>query len=72
MKTFPNYTDAITHARSLATQCQRDTGIEKTKEFNRTVFSVFLLPAPAFRTGRELRCETVSPNTPQTLTTHLA
>lgn len=68
MKTFTEYNNALTYARDLATQCQRDAGLEKAKEFNRTVFSVFLLPAPAFRTGRELRCEIVTPNTPQTHT----
>jgi hypothetical protein len=68
MKTFTDYNNALTYARDLATQCKRDAGIEKAKEFNRTVFSVFLLPAPAFRTGRELRCETVAPETPQTHT----
>lgn len=68
MKTFTDHNNALTYARDLATQCQRDAGLEKAKEFNRTVFSVFLLPAPAFRTGRELRCEIVTPNTPQTHT----
>ena len=67
MKSFTEYRDALSYARSLATQCARDTGIEKTKEFTRTVFLVCLLPAPAFRTGRELRCEIVTPNTPQTV-----
>jgi len=67
MKSYTHYHQALSHARELATTCARDVGILKAQEFYLTVYLVFLLPAPEHRTGRELICEIVEPNTPQTL-----
>lgn len=64
MKVFNNWKNAHAHAAELATACERDVGIEKGKEFGRTVFKTFLLPNKENRCGHELRCEVVTPGTP--------
>lgn len=65
MKSFPDYPPAHEYAIDLANQCSRDCGLAKSKEFGRTVFSVFLLPNKENRTGHELTCEVVQPGTPK-------
>lgn len=69
MKTFKlsEYKEAQNYAIDLSNQCNRDCGIAKTKEFNSTVFNVFLLPNKENRRGFELTCEVVIPNTPKSV-----
>lgn len=60
-KSFRQYQDALDYARTLASEIEREVGLLKTQEFNRTVFSVFLLPKKENRQGHELQCEVVIP-----------
>ena len=55
---------AHTAAVELARLLQRETGIEKAKEFGKEVFRVHSLPKPENRCGFELRCEIVRPSDP--------
>jgi hypothetical protein len=64
MKVFKDWKSAHSYAVETARACGMSTGIEKTKEFNRTLFAVRLLPRPENRTGSELRMEIVNPNDP--------
>jgi hypothetical protein len=64
MKTFQTYPEAHKAAAELATAHSRDIGLTKTREFNSIVYSIFMLPRPEFRTGRELTCEVVRPGDP--------
>ena len=61
MHTQDIYKEAHNKAVDLANLCKRDCGILKSKEFGKTVFSVFLLPNKENRYGRELSCEIVTP-----------
>jgi len=65
--THHNYATVFNHAAKRATELQMDVGIEKIREFGKTVFSAKLLPRPENRTGWELRCEVVRPGTPTLL-----
>lgn len=60
-QSFRQYQDALDYARALANELEREIGLLKTKEFNRTVFSVFPLPKKENRVGHELQCEVVIP-----------
>ena len=55
---------AHTAAVELARLLQRETGIEKAKEFGKEVFRVHSLPNPENRCGFELRVEIVRPSDP--------
>ena len=55
---------AHTAAVELARLLQRETGIEKAKEFGKEVFRVHSLPKPENRCGFELRVEIVRPSDP--------
>jgi hypothetical protein len=67
MSAFPTYPEAHRAAVALARQCSRDAGIERAREFNRTVYHISLLPAPQHCHGHELRMERVRPTDPLTL-----
>ena len=58
------YTKAFNEAVNLARLVKREVGIEKSKEFGKTVYNVKILPNKENRYGWELRCEIVSPNSP--------
>ena len=60
MKSFSDYDAAKTHARELVKLGGPDAGIEKTKEFGRTVFNVKFLPRKENCFGHELTMERVS------------
>jgi hypothetical protein len=64
MKVFKDWKSAHSYAVELAHSCDMSAGIEKTKEFNRTLFAVSLLPRPENRNGHELRMEIVNPHDP--------
>lgn len=64
MKTFPDYKPALAAAIELARSVNRECGIEKAREFGRTVYRVKMLPNPENRTGWELTCEVVRPTDP--------
>lgn len=61
---FSEYKEALAHAQQQANQMGRDVGLEAMTQFGRKGYSVFLLPAPRYRQGHELRAEVVSPRTP--------
>ena len=61
---FTTWKEAHTRAVLLARQLGRETGILRTKEFNRDGFNVYHLPKPENRCGFELRCEVVRPDDP--------
>ncbi len=65
--TFPEsqYIEAHNYAVTKARQLNMCYGIEKMKEFNRTVYSVKMIPTnPDKRFGWETRCEVVTPESP--------
>jgi hypothetical protein len=64
MSSHRTYEEAHKAAVELARLLKRETGILKTKEYNRTVFNVYHLPKPENRYGFELRCEIVRPTDP--------
>ena len=64
MSFYREWKEAHTAAVLLARQLGRETGIEKTKEFNTPGFRVHHLPKPENRCGFELRCEVVRPTDP--------
>lgn len=59
-KTFSDYDAAKTYARELAALGGPDAGIEKTREFGKTVFNVGFLPKKEFCFGYELNMERVA------------
>jgi hypothetical protein len=61
MKVFTTWKSAHTYAIELARQCKMSAGIEKSREFNKEIFLVKLLPRPENRCGHELRMEVVEP-----------
>lgn len=64
----PAYTDYYAaHAAALADArtFNRPMGLEKAREYGRTVYLVKMIPAdPAKRFGWEMRCEVVQPTDP--------
>lgn len=63
-KVFDTYEEAYFHASTGANKLQIAHGIERTKEFNKEVYRVSLLPANGKRFGWELRCEAVEVGSP--------
>jgi hypothetical protein len=67
---FKDYNRAFDYARTQATATGRDYGIQvlRTEQRSPTVimeeWSVFALPAPQHRSGRELLCQVVHPGEP--------
>lgn len=61
MNSTTNYDDARKAAQDLANQLGREVGLEKAKEYCRTVYRVKHLPSAGKRFGWELRCEVVAP-----------
>ena len=59
-----DYNTAFNKAVKLANLCNREVGIEKTKEFGRTVYIVKLLPNKENRSGHELNLQVVTPGEP--------
>lgn len=64
MTTFQTWEEAHGCAIEEARACGREVGIEKAREYTRTVYRVHRLPRPENRTGFELRCEIVRPTDP--------
>jgi hypothetical protein len=63
--TFTDYIEAHDYAVNKARQLNICYGIEKMKQFNKVVFSVKMIPTnPDKRFGWELRCETITPESP--------
>lgn len=54
------YNAAIMQARETG----REVGLERCKEYNKTVYNVFPLPGEKFRQGHELKCQVVRPDEP--------
>ena len=61
MDSFTNWHDAHREAVEQATRYQREMGLEKATEYDRTVYRVKMLPKADCRFGWELRCEVVRP-----------
>lgn len=60
MEVFNNYHAAYDYAVEAAKALGLDHGIERTKHYDKEVFTVFLLPRPDKCFGHELRCERVT------------
>lgn len=60
MKSFSDYDSAKNYARELVKLGGPDAGIEKAREFGRTVFNVKFLPKKENCFGHELTMERVS------------
>lgn len=61
MNTFLTWKEARDGAEVLATKYQISYGLEAVTYFGKKQFSIFMLPSPEKRYGRELRCEVVEP-----------
>jgi len=60
---FKNYGEAYAYARKQTMLLPNyDFGLERNRVFN--TFTVFMLPAPEYRCGHELRCQVVVPDFP--------
>ena len=60
---FKTYGEAYKYARKQASEMPNfDFGLERNKHMN--TFAVFMLPAPEYRRGHELRCQVVVPDRP--------
>ena len=62
---FKNYDDAYECARTSADKINKDYGIEKAKEYGKTVFRVKILPGINHSFGHELMMERVTPGMPK-------
>jgi hypothetical protein len=60
-ESFDNYPEARAAAIAKVRRFRSPVGIERTKPFGRTAFSVFFLPKKEHRFGFELRCEALEP-----------
>ncbi len=59
-----HYEAVRAEAQRIANDTGRTMGVSKLKEYGLTwVYSVKYVPAEKFRSGRELRCEIVYPET---------
>ena len=64
--TFTDYHEAYEAARQDADLLHRPMGIEKAREYGRTIYRVKMLPKRADqRFGWELACEVVEPGMPR-------
>lgn len=61
MQTFSTWPDARTFAVERANTWNTPQGIEKRKEFGRTIYVVRSIPRADKRFGVDLRCEAVEP-----------
>lgn len=65
LQVFSDWKAAHTAAQADANRLGLSLGIEKAKEYGKTVFRVSILPKPENRYGWETRCEVVDPDLPQ-------
>ncbi len=62
LEVFNDWHYAREHAQAWANRLKRPMGVEKAKEYGRTVYRVAMLPIKASdRFGWEARCEVVEP-----------
>jgi hypothetical protein len=65
MQRFTDYADARRHAQDKANALGLNVGIERTREFGKDGYCVRILPGADRRSGSELRCEVVTPESVQ-------